>query len=176
MGKSVRCRECRKLFAPDPRVGRRQHTCSLDECQRSRHTKACQDWRRRTRPDRQEARLRRRLLHRRDNTVSANQASSASPVEAEARDGASPPSGAATGSRVGSTATDLDWEVVQDEIGLQIAVIIREIHRNLVSRIETGDRRLRDEILRQLSNTKGKSAQPLTRSGRDEMDSRGGGP
>ena len=43
------CCVCRRWFAPDPRVGKRQKACSRDECQRERHRQNCAQWRERER-------------------------------------------------------------------------------------------------------------------------------
>jgi hypothetical protein len=40
-----RCSECSAEFIPDPRVGDRQVTCGVAECQQARHAKQCREWR-----------------------------------------------------------------------------------------------------------------------------------
>jgi hypothetical protein len=55
------CRVCRRWFWPHPRAGDRQRTCSLPDCQRERHRRACASWRRRHPDYDREDRLRRRL-------------------------------------------------------------------------------------------------------------------
>jgi len=42
--KQKRCRYCRRLFRPDPRVGSRQVACKRTECQRQRHRDADRRW------------------------------------------------------------------------------------------------------------------------------------
>ena len=39
-----RCTACKRLFTPDPRVAKRQRTCSKEACQRRRHAAAQADW------------------------------------------------------------------------------------------------------------------------------------
>ncbi len=41
------CRICRRWFAPDPRVGERQHVCSGEECQAERQRRNHEAWCRR---------------------------------------------------------------------------------------------------------------------------------
>lgn len=41
-----RCSECKRPFAPDPRVGDRQVTCGAAQCQRERHGDRCRAWHR----------------------------------------------------------------------------------------------------------------------------------
>src|SRR3990172_10927123 len=41
------CRICRRWFAPDPRVGERQHVCQREECQTERHRRDQAEWYRR---------------------------------------------------------------------------------------------------------------------------------
>lgn len=96
------CMICRRWFDPHPRAGPRQRACSKPECQRERHRRACADWRRRNPDYDAEDRLRRRV---------------------QAEDGA-----AVLGS--GSSALDrppgLQWDAVQDAVGLQVGVVIEE--------------------------------------------------
>jgi hypothetical protein len=61
MARKRPCRICRRWFAPHPRVGDRQRTCSSADCQRERHRRACTAWRRRHPDYDREDRLRRRL-------------------------------------------------------------------------------------------------------------------
>jgi hypothetical protein len=180
MARSIRCRECRRMFTPDPRVGVRQHTCSEPDCQRERHRKDCRDWRQRTSADRQEARLRRRFVRRPEKLGAPSPRPG---PEAELRPGQSaaqtgPPSGQG-GSPVSGLAagsSELNWDAVRDEMGMEVMVLLREFQRILVSRIETGDRGLRDEMTRQLSNITSKTGQNMAKGSRDEMDARSGGP
>lgn len=163
MATSKRCRECRQTFTPDPRVGARQHTCPAPECQRARHIKDCRDWRIRTRPDRQEARLRRRLRRREERT------------ETDAERAVDAQSGPGPGAVVERGRRELDWVAVRDEIGVELTVVLREIVRNLVVRVETGDRKVRDEIAAQLAGLKGKGGLELAKGRRDETDVGGPG-
>ena len=44
-----RCSQCSWPVVPDPRLGKRQHTCGSPECQRKRHASSCSSWRQRNR-------------------------------------------------------------------------------------------------------------------------------
>lgn len=55
------CRICRRWFQPHPRAGERQRVCSSDECQRERHRRSCERWRRDNVAEEREQRLRERL-------------------------------------------------------------------------------------------------------------------
>ena len=61
MTRRRRCRNCKELFTPDPRVGARQHTCGGATCQLERHRQECRAWREREHEAVLEDRLRRRL-------------------------------------------------------------------------------------------------------------------
>lgn len=61
MTRRRRCRICKRLFTPDPRVGDRQRACGDKACQRERHRLACQAWHEHERPAAQEEDLRVRL-------------------------------------------------------------------------------------------------------------------
>lgn len=184
MARAIRCRECRRMFMPDPRVGVRQHTCSRSECQRERHRKDCRCWRQRTAADRQEARLRGRFARRPEKLVTPPLASGSAPgSEAELTPEQSaaptgPPSAPkdSTGPGLGLSAGELNWEAVRDEMGVEVMVLLREFQRILVSRIETGNRRLRDEMTRQLSAITGKTGPSMVKGQRDEIAPRAGGP
>lgn len=95
------CRICRRWFRPHPRVGDRQHVCSRVGCQRERHRRACQRWRRHEAAAEREYRLRRRIR-----------------LEPDGREAAGP------GRR-------LSWNAVRDAVGLEVAVILEEISRFL---------------------------------------------
>ncbi len=43
--KNKKCRYCRKVFAPDPRVGDRQVSCKATECRKKRKQMAQRKWR-----------------------------------------------------------------------------------------------------------------------------------
>lgn len=90
------CRVCGRWFRPDARVGSRQHTCGLDDCQRERHRRACAAWRKSNPDYDREDRLRRRV-----------------------RLSPTPTAG-------GDPTAGIDWARARDEIGLQVAVIIEE--------------------------------------------------
>jgi len=55
------CRICRRWFQPHPRAGDRQRVCGGSQCQRERHRRACEAWRRENAAEDKEDRLRRRL-------------------------------------------------------------------------------------------------------------------
>lgn len=55
------CRICRRWFQPHSRVKARQRVCGSHECQRERHRRACEQWRRRNPDYDRDRRLRERL-------------------------------------------------------------------------------------------------------------------
>jgi len=55
------CRVCRKWFTPNPRLGDRQQTCGVVECQRKWHARKCAEWNRKNRAYFREIYLRGRL-------------------------------------------------------------------------------------------------------------------
>lgn len=61
MTRRWRCQICDELFAPDPRVGKRQLTCRSPACQKERHRQNCAAWHQREKGDVEEEALRRRL-------------------------------------------------------------------------------------------------------------------
>lgn len=92
------CRQCRKWFRPDPRAGRRQHSCPSETCQRSRHRRACASWRARHPDYDVERRLRERVR-------------AATPVgEPLQRD----------------PLAEVVWEAARDAVGVEVTVIVEE--------------------------------------------------
>ena len=100
MVKKRPCRVCRRWFQPHPRAGSRQTVCSQPECQRERHRRASLAWWRRNPDYNSEGRLRERV----------NRGKSA---EGIVDLGCNP-------------MQRLDWDAVQDAVGLEVAVIIEE--------------------------------------------------
>ena len=56
------CRICRKWFVPNPRLGDRQKTCGVPECQRLWHARKCAEWNRKHHHLFQESYLKGRVL------------------------------------------------------------------------------------------------------------------
>jgi hypothetical protein len=56
------CRICGKWFVPNPRLGDRQKTCGVPECQRLWHARKCAEWNRKHRHLFQESYLKGRVL------------------------------------------------------------------------------------------------------------------
>ena len=71
MHRSRPCRICRRWFRPHPRAGDRQHVCGRADCQRERHRRACQRWRKREAPAERAHRLRQRVRGDRDGDAGA---------------------------------------------------------------------------------------------------------
>ena len=140
------CRICRTWFQPDPRVGDRQKVCSNADCQRERHRRACADWRRRNPDYDREDRLRRKL--RTDADTSAESSSGG-------------------GARAADRGLRLD--VVRDELGLQLYVLIDELAELL--RLET-----RDGVLQQPPVIPGEFDRLYRCSAQDEIASGAGPP
>jgi hypothetical protein len=97
---------CRRWFLPDARVGARQHACGRDECQRERHRRADQRWRRANRDYDRDRRWR--------ETIAIATTGPAAP----------PPA-----SPAGPPVSGLPWDLVQDEMGLQGRVILAGVVR-----------------------------------------------
>ena len=132
------CRICRRWLRPDPRVGERQRTCGAPACQRSWHRRTCAAWRRRNPDYDREDRLRRRL----------------------SRKGGRHPGGA-EGWR-GDPLGELDWAVVREEIGLEVAVVVEETGRVL-------QRWAREEMALQRRGIMKESGRLRPASGKEEM-------
>jgi hypothetical protein len=98
------CRECGKWFRPDPRPGDRQHTCSSRKCQRERHRRACEEWRKKNPEYDREERVRKKVVK---EVV---------------------PPGAGVDPMLG-----IAWDAARDEIGLEAGVVIEETGKVLVS-------------------------------------------
>jgi len=101
------CRQCRRWFRPDPRVGPRQHTCRAPQCQRRRRAANARAWRE-SHPDYFRAR---RLLARR-----------ADPVRP-------PPRYVAPLDRV-------PWDLAQNQFGTEGAEFIGDFGRVLVTYVQ----------------------------------------
>jgi hypothetical protein len=128
------CRICRRWFVPHPRAGERQRVCGAPDCQRERHRRACQAWRRREAESVRRHRLEQRLRS------------------------AAGESGPFPGPQ---------WRaVVRDAVGLEVAVIVGELHRFLEDVV-------RDAVRRQVPGI-AEESRGLSGSGRgDEMVSSG---
>ena len=134
------CRICRKWFQADPRVGSRQRACSSAACQRERHRRACVDWHRRNPGYDCESRLQRRL--RRD-----------------------PPPRPALLPLLASPMRQLDWGVVRDAVGLEVAVVIEESAKVLCDWT-------RDAVISQPPLNESVTAKHPPNPARDEMASK----
>ena len=130
-----RCRECKEWFEPNPRTLLRQHTCGNEQCQKERHRKACAAWRRRNASEEREERVRQRARR---------------VIKEE------------TESSAGERRDEIDWNMVRDEIGVEVSVVIQEI-------VQYVSRRLRDEMSVQVIGSKGKSARYAPKEERDEI-------
>jgi hypothetical protein len=95
------CRICGRWFQVHPRAGDRQRVCSAAACQRERHRRACQRWRRQEAPAERRHRVRQRIRVESDG-------------EPSSADG---------------LAGRLAWDAVRDAVGLEVAVIIEEVVR-----------------------------------------------
>jgi hypothetical protein len=127
MAKKRPCRICRKWFRPDPRVGQRQRACSRPECQQARRATTQAAWRARN----PEYYHHRRLTQR---SAAANAAAKAAAAVAAGKvpeHGGGPPAALA----MPASLARVPWELLQDEIGVQvtdaIGVTTREILRAL---------------------------------------------
>lgn len=98
------CRICHRWFRPHPRAGDRQQACSAAPCQAERRRRAVAAWRRRHPDYDRDDRLRRRLQ--------ATPRAVASEADPLAR---------------------LDWGAARNAVGLEVAVVIEETGRLLVS-------------------------------------------
>jgi len=97
------CRICGRWFQAHPRAGERQRVCSAAPCQRERHRRACQEWRRREAPAERRHRLQQRIRAKCDRETRAGE----------------------------GLARRLAWDAVRDAVGLDVSVIIEEVVRLL---------------------------------------------
>ena len=91
------CRVCGGWFKPNRRVGNRQHVCDDPECQKEWHRRACAKWRKRSKDDRQAAKVARQVLKEPDGRPALD------PLVA------------------------IDWKGVRKVVGLNVMVTVREI-------------------------------------------------
>jgi hypothetical protein len=98
------CRICHRWFRPHPRAGDRQRTCSAMPCQSERRRRAVAAWRRRHPDYDRDDRLRRRL-------------------QAAPRAGASE----------ADPLARVDWAAARNAVGLEVAVVIEETGRVLMT-------------------------------------------
>jgi hypothetical protein len=99
------CRECGKWFQPNARAGRRQRSCDREACQRERHRRACAKWRARHPDYDVERRLRERVR------------AAAVVGEPLQRD----------------PLAEVVWDAARDAVGVEVAVIVEETGKVLVS-------------------------------------------
>ena len=137
MNRARPCRICRRWFRPHPRVGSRQRVCGSTACQRERHRRTCRAWHERNPGYDREAQLQRKL-HRPARTHSARCAPMSSPV------------------------AQLDWSVVRDAVGLEVAVVVEESAKVLCSWA-------RDAVVAQLSVSKAITSRHPPIPARDAM-------
>ena len=116
------CRVCRKWFTPNPRLGDRQQTCGVMECQRRWHARKCAEWNRKNRAYFKEIYLRSRL----ESFGSGPPAQSPSPGSScRIND---PPRR--------SSPLDLPQEVIQELIEVKPFIIIEYIVRLLLRGVQ----------------------------------------
>jgi len=127
------CRICRHWFVAHPRAGERQRVCSKPQCQKERHRRACAAWRKREQEGERVHRLRQRILE-----VPA--------VSAQA----------------GGVRARLRWDAVRDAVGLEMAVIIEEMRREVEDLV-------RDAVRRQALENTGQSSREMKPMGRDDI-------
>jgi len=108
MNKKKPCKICGRWFWPNRRVGGRQRTCSLPECQAERHRRNCREWHRRNPNYDREGRLRGRLIR-------------------ESCEG-----GIGVG---GDPLRGIDEDAARDAVGLEVYVFIEEIARLLLGAV-----------------------------------------
>lgn len=140
MARKRPCRVCGKWFYPHPRAGKRQRACGRDECRRERHRRSCAAWRQKHPEYDRERRLRERLHVER------------APAEPLGRD----------------PLAEIAWEVARDAVGLEVAVIVEETGKVLVSWA-------RDAVHGQVAEITREVARVLPRPARDAI-ARGAGP
>lgn len=135
-----RCRNCGCLFRPDPRVGKRQHTCRALACQRERHRRSCADWYRRVAPVRSSERIQTQVRYKSPPPPPL------SPSEKQATDPMVRPPGLHT--------IDLDWKAIERIYGLAHAALWKEAFRAIRAHMAAAERNLRDEIRPYLPDNK----------------------
>ena len=119
------CRVCRKWFTPNPRLGDRQQTCGVMECQRKWHARKCAEWNRKNRAYFREIYLRGRL-----------ESFGSDPPEQSSF----PCSSCRINDPPGrSSPLDLPQEVIQEVIHTQLVEKQKEIRRLPLSSISRGD-------------------------------------
>jgi hypothetical protein len=97
-----RCPVCGRRFMPVKQAGDRQRTCSDPGCQRQRHAQSCADWRERNRSFDREERVRRKFFKDGEPSVL----------------------------NLNDLASRINWDQVRDSVGLEVAVLLREIVKN----------------------------------------------
>jgi hypothetical protein len=167
MANRRRCRECRRLFPPNPHVKDRQHTCARPECQQARHKKGCAEWYRRQAAHREAQRVQSRIRRKRRTQP---ESSGRPPKERGQR---SPGPGVGFAPRSNPTANadpssgdELNWDVIEAPSGVQLSTILRELFRVLRAQLAGLERQLREEKTRQIIVNKEIYGRDASRSGR----------
>jgi hypothetical protein len=130
MGLKRPCRECGKWFEPSKRAGKRQRSCSREECQQARHRRACSRWHARHPGYDREHRLRERV--RREAVVG-------DPLDRD-------------------PLAEVVWDAARDVVGLEVAVIVEETGKVLVAWARDAVHAQRAEITRQLGKVLARGA------------------
>ncbi len=99
------CRECGKWFQPNARAGRRQRSCDREACQQARHRRACAKWRARHPDYDVERRLRERVR---------GAAVIGEPLQRD-------------------PLAEVVWDAARDAVGVEVAVIVEETGKVLVT-------------------------------------------
>lgn len=123
--KKHRCRFCKGLFRPDPRVSSQQRACRKPECQRKRRVATQADWRRRN-PD---YFVRRRLTRRAAVSRVVDEA-----VEDPRK--LRPELHRPTPLRMPSVLWRVPWALAQDELGVVAADFLAVTARELVAVVQ----------------------------------------
>jgi hypothetical protein len=124
------CCVCRKWFGPQARSGKQQRCCARPECRRERHRRACASWRKRYPDYDRELRLRQRVVR-------------------------GPPVGEALNR---DPLAEVSWEAARDAVGLEVAVIMEETGKVLVSWARDAVHAQGIEITRKLAKVMASSA------------------
>ena len=123
MPKKRPCCICRKWFRPDPRVGDRQKACGKPECQGKRRQRTQSRWRSRN-PDYFRARWLRERSRQAEEAAEGRPASGG-----EARRRPAP-------MRARAELRTIPWDVVQDEIGVQVTDTIGLLGKVLIEAMQ----------------------------------------
>ena len=126
------CSICRHWFLPDVRAGERQQVCSQAACQRERHRRRCAEFNARERDavaaDRLTAQLQVALPEPVVDSVAPSAPRQPIKISKQLGKGAPPPK---------DWPKTLSWSVVQDAVGLKVAIVIAEYSKHLVFALKT---------------------------------------